>query len=77
MIDRQLIKSVLGFNFKTIVTDHKNQVIKFGIARTISPLVSERPVYKNRIIDKKFWTNYNENLLNKILDYRRNNIDYS
>ena len=77
MIDRQLIKSVLGFNFKTIVTDEKNEIIKLGIARTISPLTSERPSYKNRIIDKIFWTNYNENLLNKILDYRRNNIDYS
>jgi hypothetical protein len=72
MSDRKLIVSVLGFDLTSNVVDEHNQLIKRGIGSTVYKFKGG-PNLNNRVINKAYWTNYNEKLLNKILDYRRNN----
>jgi hypothetical protein len=71
-MDRELITSVLGFNFKADIRDEADQLIPVGIRKTIYPVIKmERINY--RIVDKGFFTHYNEALLAKIRDFRRLN----
>jgi hypothetical protein len=72
MKDDKLITSVMGFDLTCNVVDENGKPITKGIGSTVDR-VKSKLVLKNRMINKKFWTNYNEGLLNKILDYRRNN----
>jgi len=72
MKDEKLITSVMGFDLKCNVKDENGELIKVGIGSTVNRYKNKLQL-KNRIINKKFWTNFNEGLLNKILDYRRNN----
>jgi hypothetical protein len=65
-----LIHSVLGFNRDIEITDQYGETIKTG-ARTIYPTVMlEQLQYK--ILDKNVFTHYNQGLLDKIRDCRRN-----
>ena len=66
-----LMTSVMGFDLKCTVVDENDQLIKQGVTTVYK--FKGGPDLKNRIINKKFWTNYNEGLYNKILDYRKNN----
>ena len=71
-MDRELITSVLGFNLKADIRDETDQLIPAGIKKTIYPAVMmERLNY--RIVDKGFFTHYNEALIAKIRDFRRLN----
>lgn len=71
-MDRELITSVLGFNLKADIRDDADQLIPVGIKKTIYPVVMmERLNY--RIVDKGFFTHYNEALIAKIRDFRRIN----
>lgn len=72
MNDSKLIVSVLGFDLTCNVVDENDQLIRRGIGSTVYKFKGG-PNLKNRVINKAYWTNYNEKLLNKILDYRRNN----
>lgn len=72
MSDRKLMVSVLGFDLTCNVVDENGQLIRRGIGSTVYKFKGG-PNLKNRMINKAYWTNYNEELLNKILDYRRNN----
>jgi hypothetical protein len=71
MNDTYLITSVLGFNLKRDITTLEGEIIKTGIKSTCYSC--EEPVIKHKMIDKKFFTNFNESLLAKVLDYRRIN----
>lgn len=71
MSDNQLITSVLGFDLKRDITTPEGEVIKTGVRSTCYSC--EEPSIKHRMIDKKFFTNFNEKLLAKILDYRKLN----
>jgi hypothetical protein len=71
MNDTYLITSVLGFNLKRDITTLEGELIKTGIKSTCYSC--EEPVIKHKMIDKKFFTNFNESLLAKVLDYRRIN----
>ena len=71
MNDTYLITSVLGFNIKRDITTLEGDLIKTGIKSTCYSC--EEPVIKHKMIDKKFFTNFNESLLAKVLDYRRIN----
>ena len=65
-----LIHSVLGFNRDIEIKDQNGETIKTG-ARTIYPKVKlEQLEYK--ILDKNVFTHYNQELLDKIKDCRRN-----
>jgi hypothetical protein len=65
-----LIHSVLGFNRDIEIKDQYGETIKTG-ARTIYPTVMlEQLQYK--ILDKSVFTHYNQGLLDKIRNCRRN-----
>lgn len=69
---KELINSVLGFDLKADIRDETGQLIPVGIKKTIYPAVMmERINY--RIVDKSFFTHYNEDLISKIRDFRRIN----
>jgi hypothetical protein len=71
-MDKELITSVLGFDLNADIRDEADQLIPVGIKKTIYPVsMMERINY--RIIDKGFFTHYNEALLAKIRDFRRLN----
>jgi hypothetical protein len=71
-MDRELITSVLGFNLKADIKDESDQLIPIGIKKTIYPaIMMERINY--RIVDRSFFTHYNEALIAKIRDFRRLN----
>jgi len=71
IMDRNLITSVLGFNLKVDITTPEGDLVKPGVKSTCYSC--EEPVIKQKMIDKKFFTNFNEALLAKVLDYRRIN----
>lgn len=71
-MDKELITSVLGFNLKADIRNVEGEIIPAGIKKTIYPVVMmERLNY--RIVDKSFFTHYNEALISKIRDFRRIN----
>ena len=70
IMDNTLIKSVLGFNLKADILDKDDNPILIGARSTIPDSISE---FKHRSIDKKWFTNYNQSLLDKISDYRKYN----
>lgn len=69
---RELITSVLGFDLKADIRDESGELIPVGIRKTIYP-VSKIERINYRIVDKGFFTHYNEGLLAKIRDFRRLN----
>lgn len=71
-MDKELINSVLGFNLKADITNIEGELIPVGIKTTIYP-VSKMERINYRIVDKGFFTHYNEALLAKIRDFRRIN----
>lgn len=70
IMDNTLIKSVLGFNLKADILDKDDNPILIGAKSIIPDSISE---FKHRSIDKKWFTNYNQSLLDKISDYRKYN----
>ena len=69
-MDKTLITSVLGFDLKAEIVDLNGEAIRTGCKGCINPRKKSR--IKSRILDKKFFTNYNEALLAKIRDLRNN-----
>ena len=67
-----LITSVLGMDLKADIRDMNGDLILTGIKKTIYP-VQKIDKISYRIIDKGFFTHYNEALLAKIRDFRRLN----
>ena len=66
-----VINSVLGFDFNITIKDSDEKEIKTGARSTYYP--DEVTVINHRIPDKKWFTHYNEGLIEKIMDYRRLN----
>jgi hypothetical protein len=66
-----VIDSVLGFDFNITIKDNEEKEVKTGAKSTYYP--DEIVVIQHRIPDKKWFTHYNEGLLEKIIDYRRQN----
>ena len=69
-MDKTLITSVLGFDLKAEIVDLNGEAIRTGCRSCFSP--KRKSKIKSRILDKKFFTNYNEALLAKIRDLRSN-----
>ena len=69
-MDNTLIKSVLGFNLKADLVDKDNNPIPTGI---ISTMPNNFAKLKPRHINKNWFTNFNQPLLDKIIDYKKYN----
>ena len=67
-----LITSVLGMDLKADIRDIDDNLILTGVRKTIYP-VQKIDRINYRIVDKSFFTHYNEALLAKIRDFRRLN----
>jgi hypothetical protein len=71
MSDVYLIKSVLGMNLKADIRDMDGNLISTGFKTGALPK-EYRPLTP-RLLDKNFFTHFNEDLLNKIREFRRIN----
>lgn len=67
-----LIRSVLGFNLKIDIRDKEGNIISTGVKKTFYPINMAVKV-NTRLFDKRFFTTFDEALLNKIRDYRNLN----
>jgi hypothetical protein len=72
MTDTNVIKSVLGFDLKAEILDKDNNPILTG-AKSIMPEDFVEQI-QNKTVDRKWFTNYNQSLLDKIADYRKYNL---
>jgi len=70
MKDSKLIQSVLGFDFNVEIKDNNGEVVKAGCRSCVAPVRKAR--IKSKILDKKFFTTFNEPLLAKIRNLRDN-----
>jgi hypothetical protein len=70
MTDIKVITSVLGFNFKIELVDKDSNPIPTGAKSTMPDDFAE---FKNRNTNRNWFTNFNQPLLDKIIDYRRYN----
>jgi hypothetical protein len=69
-MDNTIISSVLGFDFKTDLVDKDDNPILTGVISTMPNHFAE---IKHRHIDKNWFTNYDQGLLDKIIDYKKYN----
>jgi len=68
-MDRYTITSVLGFKLKVDIRDKDGNVIPSGVRKTVYPIeIAER--VNVRLFDKRFFTTFNEGLLNKVRDHK-------
>ena len=72
MIDTTLIKYVLGFNLNIQVLDIDGEVIKTGVSRTVYPQTYREHV-NVKLINKRWFNSFDEDLLAKIRDYKQVN----
>jgi len=71
MINSNVIKSVLGFNLKADIKDKEGNIIPSGSRLTYPGTFNGKVSYK--MIDKSFFTSFNEELFHKIIIHRRIN----
>ena len=69
-MDSRTINSVLGFDFNVEIRDNNGELVKTGCRSCVSPIRKAR--IKSKILDKKFFTTFNEPLLAKIRNLRDN-----
>ena len=67
-----LIRSVLGFNLKIDIKDEEGNIMPTGVKKTFYPIEITTRI-NTRLFDKRFFTTFDEALLNKIRDYRNLN----
>lgn len=73
-MDRKLITSVLGFDFNIKLLDSEGNEIKKGYTTTCNIKCEELPEFlKASIRDTSWFDHHNEDLLRKIIDFRRRN----
>lgn len=70
MKESRLMKSVLGFDFNVEIRDQNGEILKTGCRSCVSPVRKAR--IKSKILDKKFFTTFDEGLLAKIRNLRDN-----
>ena len=68
-----MINSVLGFDFDLELVDRDSQLVRTGIQSTCHPETDELPNIGNNYGNVRWFTNFNESLLNKVRDYKRLN----
>ena len=67
-----MFKSVLGFNFNVTIVDHEGNPLKTG-AKVVTTTTTGAPKVGTKIGGQSWFTNYDEQLLSKIRDYKRRN----
>jgi len=67
-----IINSVLGFNLNVEIKDQNGEPIKTGAKTTYSCKYYKHSP-KSRLLDKSFFTHYNDALLDKIRNFRKLN----
>jgi hypothetical protein len=65
-----MISSVLGFDLKAEIVDKDGEILKTGCRSCIIP--KEKGIINSKILDKKFFTTFDEGLLAKIRNLRQN-----
>lgn len=68
----KIFTSVLGFNFNVTIVDSDGNPLKTG-AKAVADAIVGAPNVGTKIGGQSWFTNYNEQLLTKIRDYRRRN----
>lgn len=68
----KIFTSVLGFNFNVTIVDSEGNPLKTG-AKVVVGTITGAPKVGTKIGGQSWFTNYNEQLLTKIRDYRRRN----
>ena len=68
----KIFTSVLGFNFNVTIVDHEGNPLRTG-AKVVTTTTTGAPKVGTKIGGQKWFTNFNDQLLNKIRDYRRIN----
>ena len=71
---KAIITSVLGFNLKADIVDLNDNLLPTGIKSTYFPDNIE-PIAP-KMVNKKWFTSFNDSLLNKIRDARTNAYEY-
>lgn len=66
------MQSVLGFTFNTELTDTSGEVVRAGIRKTCIACKDQQARIGTKLATKKWFTHYNQALLDKIRDMRRN-----
>jgi hypothetical protein len=67
-----LIESVLGFDLNAEIKSNDGQVIRTGIRKTCIACQDEYASVGTKLATKHWFTHYNQALLDKIRDMRRN-----
>lgn len=67
-----IIKSVMGFDLTCKVQDENGQPVRSSVIYS-NYKAKSKPVSLNQITNKKFWTSFNQDLYDKLLDYKRSN----
>ena len=65
-----VINSVLGFNLSMELKDADGNLVPTGIKRTCFTCSDELPIIGSRETNKKWFTHYNQELIDKIIDLR-------
>ena len=68
-----LISSVLGFNFNIELKDADDKLLPKGIKSTCYACSDESASIGTKLTNRRWFTNYNQALLDKIRDLRRLN----
>lgn len=68
----KIFTSVLGFNFDVTIVDNEGNPLKTG-ATAVMPVDMDAPNVGTKIGGQSWFTNYNEQLLTKIRNYKRIN----
>jgi hypothetical protein len=68
-----MISNVLGFDFNLELIDQDGELVKTGIRSTCLPKTKELPNIGNNFGNTKWFTNFNNGLLQKIKDHKRLN----
>ena len=68
----KIFTSVLGFNFNVNIVDSEGNPLRTG-AKVVVGTITGAPNVGTKIGGQSWFTNYNDQLLNKIRDYKRIN----
>jgi len=71
MRDIKVISSVLGMDLRADIKDINGNLLPTGCKKTAYP--KKKIKIKSRILDKRFFTNFNQSLLDKIIEFRKIN----
>jgi len=69
----KVVETVLGFDFHLDLIDQQGELVRPGIKYTCTPETDEIPNIGTSFGNTRWFTNFNDGLLQKIRDYKRLN----